>query len=282
MTWRLFFLSSTRNKNTGQVLIFRSGGDSPRGWKTARWLRRVTKGEISLLASWMNHIPWDVSGVQVCKNLASLPWLLWTQWLSCRRNGRRFLFSGVQVSSDEWKVFLYPTGQSYRTRFSTVNLLNLSSTARLNSPLKYYLVDTFSFVPFEEEGIKQGNNLSSNSPSQCWAACSQRSCRKKRAIATFDSINVIELRNQWLHGWLEQNSSHLKKWAHQFWSLAPRSEVVVAFFEGMVFWCCGCWSLEVWVVLFPHPFQFLCLARTNVGWFHLECRMDWIHWKRCL
>lgn len=67
MTWRLFFLSSTRNKNTGQVLIFRSGGNSPRGWKTARWQRRVTKGEKTLLRSWMNHIPSDVSGSRFAK-----------------------------------------------------------------------------------------------------------------------------------------------------------------------------------------------------------------------
>ena len=155
MTWRLFFLSSTRNKNTGQVLIFRSGGDSPRGWKTARWLRRVTKGEKTLLRSWMNHIPSDVSGSRFAKtwhHFRGCPEL--SDLAAAEMDGVFFFFFwGFQVSSDEWKVFLYPTGQSYRTRFSTVNLLNLSSTARLNSPLKYYLVDTFSFVPFEEEGM---------------------------------------------------------------------------------------------------------------------------------
>ncbi len=113
---------------------------------------------------------------------------------------------------------------------------------------------------------------------------------EKRAIATFDSINVIEFRNQWLHGWLEQNSENISKneRINFFKSRSPAHHCisffveVVAFFEGMVFWCCGCWSLQVWVVFSSHLFQFFCFARTNVGWFHLECRMDWIHWKRCL
>ena len=246
MTWRLFFLSSTRNKNTGQVLIFRSGGDSPRGWKTARWLRRVTKGEKTLLRSWMNHIPSDVSGSRFAKtwhHFRGCPEL--SDLAAAEMDGVFFSFF-LGVPGIQWWMKGFPVPNRTKLSNSIFNCESLEFEQHSKTQLAFEIL--FGWYIFFRP-IWRGRHVSKattclQTPQVNAEPLAAKEVAEKRAIATFDSINVIEFRNQWLHGWLERNSSHLKKWAHQFLSLGLRLSCM--FFFVMWRWRWSLLFLEGW------------------------------------
>ena len=117
--------------------------------------------------------------------------------------------------------------------FQTVNLLNLSSTARLNSTFKHFLVGTFSFVQFEEEGISKATTCLQTPRVVCrWAACSQRSCRKKsHCYLWLDQCHRVQKSMApWLIG--TEFWKHFKKWAHQFFQVTVSGASLYFFFCG--------------------------------------------------